>query len=115
MFRLPRPVMLKPLFQLRPKILLSADQYRASGKDNDIGPKLAEVVEQLRPLGLEHVIIVGQLENDRRPKGKLPSFGKIKSTAYPDFLDRSATEIQFNRVPAQSPLWVLYSSGTSEC
>ena len=100
--------------QLRPKVLLSADKYRVGGKEIDILPKLAEVVSKLSPGGLKHVVLVGQLEKDRRPKGQSPKFDAgVKSVAYPDFLDQSAREIQFWRGPATAPLWVLYSSGTS--
>ena len=100
--------------QLRPKVLLSADKYRVGGKEIDILPKLAEVVSKLAPGGLKHVVLVGQLDKDRRPRGQSPNFhAGVKSLAYPDFLDQSAGEIKFWRGPATAPLWVLYSSGTS--
>lgn len=100
--------------QLRPKVLLSADKYRVGGKEIDILPKLAEVVSKLATGGLRHVVLVGQLEKDRRPKGQSPTFDAgVKSVAYPDFLDQSAMDIKFWRGPATAPLWVLYSSGTT--
>lgn len=101
--------------QLKPKVLLTADKYRVRGKDLNIADKLVEVVANLRKGGLKHVIMVGQLEKDRRPRGQLQKFDGVKTVAYPDFLDESATEVKFWRGPANAPLWVLYSSGTSEC
>jgi hypothetical protein len=71
-------------------------------------------VSKLAPGGLKHVVLVGQLDKDRRPRGQSPNFhAGVKSLAYPDFLDQSAGEIKFWRGPATAPLWVLYSSGTS--
>lgn len=99
---------------MKPKILLSADKYRAGGKDFSIIPKLAEIVPELEAAGLEQVIIVGQLAKDRKPQEPLPVYQKAKTIAYTDLLDKSATEIDFWRGPANAPLWVLYSSGTSQ-
>ena len=99
--------------QLKPKVLLSADKYRVTGKEMPVYDKLNQVAETLRKGGLEHVVIVGQLQKDRRPAGTFPKCGGAKVIAYPDFLDKSAKEVQFWRGPANAPLWVLYSSGTT--
>ena len=99
--------------QLRPKVLLSADYYRAAGKVFSVLSKLSEITCGLKEHGLETVILVGQLSRDRRPQDTLPNFDGVISLAYPDFLDSSANEIDFWRGPGNAPLWVLYSSGTS--
>jgi len=93
--------------------LLSTDRYRSAGKDIDVLAKLQEVLAQLQPIGLEHVVIVGQLNRDRRPKEPLPTLKGVNVMEYPDLLDLSAQEILFWRGPSNAPLWVLYSSGTS--
>ncbi|CAD6587745.1 MAG: acetoacetyl-CoA synthetase [Cyphobasidiales sp. Tagirdzhanova-0007] len=99
--------------QLRPKVLLSADYYRAAGKVFSVLSKLSEITCGLKEHGLETVILVGQLSRDRRPQDTLPNFDGVISLAYPDFLDSSANEIDFWRGPGNAPLWVLYSSGTT--
>ncbi len=71
-------------------------------------------MERLYQVGLEHVIIVGQLNKNRRPKGALPELDGVNVLAYPDLLDVSAVEIDFWRGPSNAPLWVLFSSGTSK-
>ncbi len=73
-------------------------------------------------MGLKYIVVVGQLEKDRHPRGKdFEAFSKTTTTAvginvipYPQFLDRTAKEIEFYRGKASDPLWVLFSSGTSE-
>lgn len=76
--------------------------------------KLQQIVSPLVEVGLEHIVMVGQLEKDRKPRGALSTFRGVKSvTAYTDFLDKNATEIHFKRGPANAPLWILFSSGTT--
>lgn len=105
---------LERFVQLRPKILLVCDRYRAAGKELDVVAKMKEVVRALKPVGLTNMVIVGQLEKDRRSRDQSLQVDGVDSTAWPDFLDKKATSLQFVRVPANSPLWVLYSSGTSK-
>jgi len=100
-------------YQLKPKVLLSADKYRSAGKAIDIIPKLREVAAELKKGDLAHVVIVGQLKKDRRPEDHLPKLQGVNVLAYPDFLDKKAIEIEFWRGQSNAPLWVLYSSGTS--
>jgi len=95
-------------------VLLTCDKYQATGKEQEVLGKLQKVVPQLVEAGLEHIVMVGQLEKDRKPRGALPSFKGVKSvTAYNDFLDKTATEVHFVRGPANMPLWILFSSGTT--
>ena len=108
-------VLISFVLQLKPKVLISADKYRVNGKDHDILAKVAEAVRELTPLGLKAVILVGHTEKDRRIRAELPRYDNIQTLHYGDFLDKNTTEVHFNRVPAASPLWVLYSSGTSMC
>ncbi len=102
------------LKQLKPKVLLSADKYRSAGKDIDIIPKIHQVAVHLQKIGLEHLILVGQLEKDRRPTGPLPKLVGVNILGYPDLLDKHARVIDFCRGPSNAPLWVLFSSGTSK-
>lgn len=98
--------------QFKPKILLAADRYRAQGKEHDVLGKLNEIAPALVPHGLEKVVLVGQLQRDRRPK-QMPSYDELQTIAYPDLLDKTATDIEFHRASGNAPLWVLYSSGTT--
>ena len=95
-------------------MLLSADRYRSAGKDVDIIPKLAEIAASLKVGGLQHIVLVGHLNKDRKPKASLRVIGGVNVMAYPDLLDPHTFEIKFWRGPSNAPLWVLYSSGTSE-
>lgn len=108
------PSILERFVQLRPKVLLVCDRYRAAGKDHDVVSKMQEVATTLKAAGLSSMIVVGQLEKDRRPRGPMPRVEGVQAMAWPDFLDKTANDLSFLRVSANTPLWVLYSSGTSE-
>jgi hypothetical protein len=76
---------------------------------------VAEIVQALASNGLESVIIVGQLEKDRRPI-RLPHFDGLKTFDWPSFLrfdDSSVGNIDFWKDTANAPVKILYSSG--EC
>ncbi len=90
--------------QVDPKVLIAIDGYRYGGKDF---PRL-ETVERLREQlpSLEHTVLVPYL----RPEGELADsvdWEELGAGA-PD-----AAELRFARVPFATPLWVLYSSGTT--
>jgi len=78
--------------QIEPKVLIAVDGYRYNGRDFDRGETVAEIAAA-----------VG---------GRLVRLGYLDGSGWePGFL-RDA-ELEFERVPFDHPLWVLYSSGTT--
>jgi acetoacetyl-CoA synthetase len=72
--------------QITPKVLLATDSYEYGGKRFD----KSAVVEQLSAeLGVEHTVLLS------------------------DWFTETDAELEFERVPFDHPLWVLYSSGTT--
>jgi len=90
--------------QIAPRVLFTADGYYYSGKTLDsIGP-IRGVLEQLP--SVERVVVVPYLE-DGAKKLDLPH-----ATGWHEFGHRDAP-LQFERVPFNAPLYVMYSSGTT--
>src|SRR3954452_978736 len=88
--------------QIEPKVLLAVDGYRYGGKDFD----RRDVVEGLRrEIGsLEHVVLLDYLgAAGPAPEGMVPWRELI----------RQQEPLDFAQLPADHPLWVLYSSGTT--
>ena len=78
--------------QIEPKVLLAIDGYRYGGKDFDRRAAVAAIAEEI---GAEPV-----------------TFGYLDGSGWQDgFLGDG--ELQFEPVPFDHPLWVLYSSGTT--
>ena len=92
--------------QIEPRVLLAVDGYRYGGKDFDRLGVVQELVAALP--AVEHVVVLGYL--DPEP----PLDGLRGAIRWPEL--RAAGEgamLAFEQLPADHPLWVLYSSGTT--
>jgi acetoacetyl-CoA synthetase len=85
--------------QIEPRVLLATDGYRYGGRDVDRRETIARLRDAIP--SLEHAFV-------------LPYVGAA-SAGEADWadLERPATGLQFEQLPFDHPLWVLYSSGTT--
>jgi acetoacetyl-CoA synthetase len=92
--------------QIEPRVLFSADGYLYGGKTFDSIAKLREVAERLP--SVERVIVFPHVSRD-------PDIGGIRAAARWDdaIAGRAVTEITFEQLPFDHPLYILYSSGTT--
>lgn len=89
--------------QIEPKILVTVDGYFYNGKTLDCLQKVREVHPHLK--GLEHIVVV-PFTND------LPDFSFLPdATLCTSFGD--ASEVSFERVEFNHPLFIMFSSGTT--
>ncbi|MDA2812170.1 acetoacetate--CoA ligase [Nocardiopsis sp. RSe5-2] len=88
--------------QIEPKVLLTVDGYRYGGKDFDRSDTVRELRAQLP--GLEHTVVLPYL-GDEVPEDAL-SWEALERAG-------EGAGLEFERVPFDHPLWVLYSSGTT--
>ncbi len=84
------PTVVDRFRQIEPRVLLATEGYRYGGKDFDRRDRVAQI-EAAIP-SLEHTLLV--------PSG------------WDELLGEPA-ELEFERLPFDHPLWVLYSSGTT--
>jgi acetoacetyl-CoA synthetase len=82
--------------QIEPKVLLTVDGYRYGGKDFDRGELIAKVQAEMP--SLERTVTLNYL-------GERGDWDE----AFPP----TDEPLEFDRVPFEHPLWVLYSSGTT--
>ncbi len=80
--------------QIEPKVLLAVDGYRYGGRDFDRRQVLAELEREIP--SLEHVVVLPYLGSEGNWERLL-----------------GAGELEFEQLPFEHPLWVLYSSGTT--
>ena len=92
--------------QIEPKVLLAVDGYRYGGKDFDRRETLAQLQAQMP--SLEHTVVLPYLDPDPdlSPLRDAMRWGELLAAG-------EGTELAFERVPFDHPLWVLYSSGTT--
>lgn len=97
------------LRQIEPKLLLATAGYYYGSKFYDRREAVSEIVRQLP--SLERVVVLS-IEADREfDYSNLP----VPAEAWSDWLKESEPEpaLDFEPVPFEHPLWILYSSGTT--
>ena len=92
--------------QIEPKVLFAVDGYRYGGKDYDRIEVVTCLQEEIPTL--EKTVILPYLKEE-------PDTSDLENVVYWDeMLSRNeGAELQFEQVPFDHPLWVLYSSGTT--
>jgi acetoacetyl-CoA synthetase len=90
--------------QIEPKVLFAVDGYRYNGKAIDRRATIAELQQSLPTL--QKTVLVSSL------------FPELSAEGYNDAMlwqdmQLATSELSFEQVPFDHPLWVLYSSGTT--
>jgi acetoacetyl-CoA synthetase len=90
--------------QIKPKVLIAADGYSYNGKNFDSTPKINQVVDSIH--SIEKIIIVSNLNNGASNIVK-------NSMTWEDLLVADSSELIFEQLPFDHPVYVMYSSGTT--
>lgn len=95
--------------QIEPRVLFVADGYRYGGKDIDSLERIREIVAAIP--SIERVVAIPFL----RPSIGAAELATIRAAeSWTDFATRGdGAPLQFERLPFDHPLYVLYSSGTT--
>ncbi|HEY8466272.1 MAG TPA: acetoacetate--CoA ligase [Solirubrobacterales bacterium] len=92
--------------QIEPKVLIAVDGYRYGGREFDRMEIVAALEGDLPTL--EHTVLAPYLDPNADP-GRL-----AHGVGWREIEERgSGAALEFERVPFDHPLWVLYSSGTT--
>jgi acetoacetyl-CoA synthetase len=93
--------------QIEPTVLVAVDGYLYNGRQFDIRPTVQRLRTEVP--GLKATVLV-----DYVGVGELPDEGSVPAVSWADLLAEHAdTELAFEPVPFDHPLWILYSSGTT--
>ena len=92
--------------QTRPRFLIAADGYRYNGRGHDMLSRLGELMDRLPTV--EKMIVVPFLDASASVDGIRDAVLWDAFLAPP-----SDADIDFVQVPAEQPLYVMYSSGTT--
>lgn len=92
--------------QIEPKVLFTADGYFYNGKSHDSLERIRGIIGQLP--SIERVIVF-PYTRERADLSAIPN-----SAHYDDFISgQEGIEIQFEQLPFDHPLYIMYSSGTT--
>jgi acetoacetyl-CoA synthetase len=96
--------------QIEPMVLFTVDGYWYNGKSQPIIDKVAEIAQRLPTL--RRVVVVPYLQESSGPKSSLGAISHAVS--WRDFVAPSTPgAMDFERMPFDHPLAILYSSGTT--
>jgi len=90
--------------QIEPKVLITVDGYRYNGKIFDNSEAISELSKRIP--SLESTIVIPYLNK------QLSSIPVKNGILWPDAIARKG-HLEFEVVPFDYPIWVLYSSGTT--
>ena len=91
--------------QIEPKVLITTDGYYYNGKRCDIMERVTAIRENISSL---EAVVIAPLLNAAPAISAIPS-----AVLYGDFIDGGSTEVHFERLHFDHPLYILYSSGTT--
>ncbi|MGD8827376.1 MAG: acetoacetate--CoA ligase [Gammaproteobacteria bacterium] len=91
--------------QVEPKILIATDGYFYAGKTIDSRGRIREVLDKLETV--ERVVVAPYVEA-RPDVSMIP-----KAVLWDDFVEPSATDIEFAQLPFDHPVYIMFSSGTT--
>ena len=92
--------------QIRPRILFTANGYSYGGRSIDSLDRVGEAARQIS--GIEKIIVVPYTDPNPDPR-RVPN-----GTLFSDFLSKeSGLAIRFEQLPADHPLYIMYTSGTT--
>lgn len=91
--------------QTQPKVLFTADGYFFKGKPLDSIKRIAGIVKEIS--SIEKIVVIPYISEE-------PDINSLPNAVqFRDFKDPDATEIEFEQMNFDDPLYVMYSSGTT--
>jgi acetoacetyl-CoA synthetase len=93
------------LGQIGPKVLFTVDAQLYKGKAVNVLANVDRIAEEIP--SLQRIVVVPYVE-------KRPEIGHLaKGVLFSDFLSKEAPEIQFEQLPFNHPVFIMFSSGTT--
>jgi len=88
--------------QIQPKVLFVVDGYQYNGKIYDTTPATMELGPALP--SVKDIVMISNINAETKPE---------RTTSWEDILHFPNFGIEFEGVPFNHPIWILYSSGTT--
>lgn len=98
--------------QVKPKIFITIDTYYYNGKTHDCLNKVSDIIAGID--SVTQLVIVPYAETDQQNATENVIKSITPVITYPKILEKyKNSEITFTRLPFNSPLYIMYSSGTT--
>jgi acetoacetyl-CoA synthetase len=99
--------------QIKPKIIFAIESYRYGGKNIDCRNRIKKIVDRIPEI--EKVILVPGFNdfNKKKIKQEISLSNIDKYHYFNDIVSFSSNKIEFNQLPFDHPVYIMYSSGTT--
>lgn len=95
--------------QVKPKVLFTADGYLYNGRLNDSLSRVAQIAQSIT--AIQKIIVIPYMQ--QHPDTSVLAQSRFEAFLFEACLDKSATELHFEQVAFDHPLYIMYSSGTT--
>jgi acetoacetyl-CoA synthetase len=95
--------------QIKPKVLFAVEEYSYNGKIIDCREKIKSIRENIPEIA--NVIIISRFYDFINPPEK--TFSLSSSFYFHELMDEEKDTIEFNQLPFDHPVYIMYSSGTT--
>lgn len=92
------------LSQIEPKVLIAADGYVYLGKQHSCVDVITHLVEQIP--AIQRAFVVNNI-------GDSLTGGDSRISSWNELLNNDSTELDFEQLPFDQPVYIMYSSGTT--
>lgn len=89
--------------QIKPKVLIAVNGYSYNGKKYDTREKVSQIVDSIR--SIEKVIVLEEIDVPKTESDRFVTFSQM--------VDNTAEQIEFEQLPFDHPVYIMYSSGTT--
>ncbi len=98
--------------QIEPKVLFAIESYQYNGKENNCIEKIKQISEKIP--SIEKIILVPKFNDFKYEQITIAKNDEIKnSISFLDVLKNPSAEIEFEQLPFNHPVYIMYSSGTT--
>ena len=98
--------------QIEPKVLFANESYYYGGKQYNSLGKIEKLISRIS--SIEKVILIKEFENFKQDnQSETISILTSNYIKYKDLLDNTSKIIEFEQVPFNHPVYIMYSSGTT--
>ncbi len=90
--------------QIHPKVLIAVNSYRYNGKIVNLNETLKKISDAIPEI--EKIVVIQQVE-------EVKSESSTKVILWEEFMQNKDTQLTFEQLPFDHPLYIMYSSGTT--
>ena len=98
--------------QIEPKVLFAIESYQYNGKENNCIEKIKQISKNIP--SIEKIILVPKFNDFKSNHISVSKKNEIKNAiSFLEILDDPSVEINFEQLPFDHPIYIMYSSGTT--